>query len=116
MTIAQRRRWERYRKEFDVAVELHGGRATVQCKSVDVCEGGIGILCPEQLATGADYRFSAPALTASPFTGTVRWCTPMPARGQNHVGVELSGLTARQVDDVRRAIETWKAEDAGADG
>jgi hypothetical protein len=113
MTESQRRRWERYRKELDAKVRTDAFPSGIPCTTLDVCERGFGIVCPQMLEVGKDYGFEIPDLADSPLVGTVRWCTPAPSRNANHVGVELTGITAQQIEAVRSAIERWKAADVG---
>jgi hypothetical protein len=111
MTESQRRRWERYRKELNAKVRTDAFPSGIPCRTLDVCERGFGIVCPQLLEVGKDYGFEIPDLADSPLIGTVRWCTPAPSRNANHVGVELTGITAQQIEAVRSAIERWKAAD-----
>jgi hypothetical protein len=106
--MLQRRRWERYRKELDVIVRRSGSSDSLACRTLDICEGGLGLLCAEALEVGDDYEFEVREISRTPIVGTIRWCTPSPARGLNLIGVELTGVTARQVEDIKRAIERWK--------
>jgi len=109
MTLPRRRRWERFRKVFPVTVSRDTSTA-IACSTLDVCEGGIGIVCPRALEAGEEYGFDVPALSATPIAGTVRWCTRAPDGGMHHIGVEFSRITAAQVEDVRSAVERWKSE------
>lgn len=112
MTTLQRRRWERYRKELDVIIEAGDGSPDIRCKTLDICEGGLGVVSTEQLSVGAEYRFVLPAITPKPMVGIVRWCTPSTSRGGNHIGVELTGVSSTQLEDLADAIARFKVEDA----
>jgi len=111
VSAQQRRRWERYRKELDVAIE-RGDGSHIAGRTQDVCEGGIGVVCVEALEVGSDYRFAIAEIGGTALVGTVRWCTPS-AQGANVVGVELTKLTASQTEALADAIVRWKSEDAG---
>ena len=112
MSTTQRRRWERCRKEVDVVISGDDVPRLLG-RTQDVCEGGLGIICRETLTVGGEYRFSIDEIGESPMTGTIRWCTPSPARGANLVGVEFSQLTASQSEAITRCIARWNAEGAG---
>jgi hypothetical protein len=109
MTTSQRRRWDRCRKELDVTV-LGGEDGEITCKTLDLCEGGIGLVCSTSLATGRSYRFAIRDVTAEPMPGTVRWCTTSSAHQSFQVGIELDGMSARQTEDLAEAIARWRAE------
>ena len=110
--MLQRRRWERHRIALDVVVRL--GDDVVSCRTSDLCEGGLGLIAPRPLDAGAELRFEVAAITATPLPGTVRWCTPGSAGFQ--IGVELTDLTDRQLDDLRSAIEKSFVPSTVADG
>jgi hypothetical protein len=86
------------------------GHPAAACSTLDVCEGGLGLLCAGALVVGASYRFDIPDLAKAPLPGIVRWCTPR-GSGDYHVGVELAELTQAQSDDICSAIDSWKEED-----
>ena len=114
MSVLQRRRWERYRKELEVFVSRGEGRESIRCRTLDVCEGGLGLICPEALEVGSTYAFEVREISAVPLAGTVRWCTASTVHKANHVGVELTGITARQVEELANAIARWRAADLGS--
>jgi hypothetical protein len=110
MAMPQRRRWDRFRIALDVTIAGDGLGAGLSCKTLDICEGGLGVACPIVLTVGEDYRFAIPGLTEAPLTGTVRWCTPSPAAGGFALGIALEAMSARQSEDVAEAISRWKAQ------
>jgi c-di-GMP-binding flagellar brake protein YcgR len=113
MSMAQRRRWERFRKTLDVTIRTPEGR-TISARTQDLCEGGLGLLSPEALAVGSACSFMIAEIDQAPLSGTVRWCTPSPRSGENVVGVELTALTSRQTSSLAERIARWREEDVAA--
>ena len=110
MSMPQRRRWERVRRQLHARVAAASGNGSMTCSTLDICEGGLGLLAGTALDVGGEYRITVPDLTPEPMSGTVRWCT---ALGDVHsMGIELVALTAAQAADLRAAVERWVAEDA----
>lgn len=100
--MLQRRRWERHRIELDVIAR--GDGVEVECRTSDICEGGLGLVTPHALAAGSELRFEIAAALRSPLAGIVRWCTAS-ANGQFIVGVELVDVSERQLEELRAAID-----------
>lgn len=116
MSAPQRRRWDRYRKELDVAI-VGGDGATVRGRTQDVCDGGLGVICREALPIGADYGFTIAEIAETPLGGNVRWCTPTQNTGEYLIGVQFNGLSKSQGDSLAECIARWKSEggDVGDD-
>ncbi len=112
--MLQRRRWERYRVALDVVIQTADGRE-IAARTQDVCEGGLGIVCSEDLPAGMACAFSIPAIHDAPLAGEVRWCTASAAAGANLLGIELTALSAHQTEALAERLTQWKSEDAGGD-
>jgi PilZ domain-containing protein len=115
MSTLQRRRWERYRVTLEVVIRTPDGRE-LTARTQDVCEAGLGVVCAEPLATGADCAFLVRAIDDLPLAGTVRWCTRSAALSAHVIGVELTALTERQTQALAERISRWKAESLHEDG
>jgi c-di-GMP-binding flagellar brake protein YcgR len=115
MSAPQRRRWERYRKELDVAIAAGDG-ATVRGRTQDVCDGGLGVICRDKLEVGADYGFTIAEIADTPLIGTVRWCTPTQNADENLIGVQFTGLSENQSEALSACIARWRSEAGVEDG
>ena len=113
--MLQRRRWERCRKELAVVIDCGSGDA-VEARTLDVCEGGIGISCSEAFELGTRLRFEIAEIADGAMTGVVRWCTPSKARGGQIVGVELDALSAAHRDALADKLALWRSQAADEDG
>ena len=113
--MMQRRRWERCRKELAVVIDP-GGAKQREARTIDVCEGGIGISCAEAIAVGTRLRFEIAEIAAGPMTGVVRWCTPSKAHGDQIIGVELDALSAAHRDALADKLALWRSQAADEDG
>jgi|SRR5215467_934610 len=112
--MMQRRRWERCRKELAVVIDA-GGSHTVAAKTLDICEGGVGIVCDRAFEAGSRLRFEITEIASGPMTGIVRWCTPPKSDGAHIVGVELDSLSAAHRDALADNLAIWRSQAADED-
>lgn len=113
--MVQRRRWERCRKELPVIIDP-GGVTPIDAMTLDICEGGIGILCDEPVALGSKVRFAIAEIADGAMTGVVRWCTPSKTDDRQIVGVELEALSALHRDALADKLALWRSQSADEDG
>jgi len=113
--MAQRRRWERCRKELPVVIDP-GGAKPINATTLDICEGGIGIVCGEPFALGSKMRFEVAEIADGAMTGVVRWCTPSKTDDRQIVGVELEALSALHRDALADKLALWRSQSADEDG
>src|SRR5579859_993747 len=113
--MVQRRRWERCRKELPVVIDP-GGPKPIDARTLDICEGGIGILCVEPFALGSNVRFEIAEIADGAMTGVVRWCTPSKTDDRQIVGVELEALSALHRDALADKLALWRSQSADEDG
>lgn len=113
--MVQRRRWERCRKELPVVIDP-GGAKPIDATTLDICEGGIGILCGEPFALGTKLRFAIAHIADGAMTGIVRWCTPSKTDDRQIVGVELEALSALHRDALADKLALWRSQAADEDG
>ena len=112
--MMQRRRWERCRKELDVVIDP-GGAEEMTAITIDLCEGGIGMLCERAFENGSTLRFSIDEIAAGTMHGIVRWCTPDKGGAGNIVGVELDALSAAHRDALADKLASWRSQAADED-
>ena len=113
--MTQRRRWERCRKALEVIIGP-GGPKPIDATTLDICEGGIGILCGQQFAVGSKVRFAIAEIADGAMTGVVRWCTPSKTDDRQIVGLELEALSAFHRDALADKLAVWRSQSADEDG
>lgn len=113
--MVQRRRWERCRKELPVVIDP-GGPHPIDATTLDICEGGIGILCSQPLAVGSKLRFAIAEIADGVMTGVVRWCTQSKNDDGLVIGVELEALSALHRDALADKLAMWRSQSADEDG
>ena len=113
--MIQRRRWERCRKELAVVIDP-GGPKPVEARTLDVCEGGIGISCGETFALGTRLRFEIAEIAPGTMTGVVRWCTPSMMQSDQIVGVALDAMSAAHRDALADKLALGRSQAADEDG
>jgi hypothetical protein len=113
--MLQRRRWERCRKELPVVID-RGGPEQTASTTIDICEGGLGLLSPRAFEAGSRIRFAIADLAEGEMNGIVRWCTPSKPGGGHIVGVELDALSAAHRDSLADKLALWRSQAADEDG
>ena len=113
--MVQRRRWERCRKELPVMIDP-GGATPIDAMTLDICEGGVGILCTQSFAVGSKLRFAIAEIADGAMSGVVRWCTPSKTDNRQIVGVELEALSVDHRDALADKLTLWRSQSADVDG
>jgi len=113
--MMQRRRWERCRKELTVVIDPDGANP-IAARTLDICEGGVGILCAQAFETGSSLRFEIADVADGPMVGVVRWCTPSRTLSGQIIGVELDALSAAHRDALADKLALWRSQAAHEDG
>jgi len=113
--MLQRRRWERCRKELPVVID-QGGASRIAGTTIDICEGGVGILCARAFEAGSRLRFAIADIADGEMNGIVRWCTPSKTDSGHIVGVELDALSAVHRDALADKLALWRSQAADEDG
>ena len=93
-----------------------GGAKPIDAVTLDICEGGIGILCGEPFELGSKLRFAIADIAEGVMTGVVRWCTPSKTGDRQIVGVELEELSALHRDSLADKLALWRSQSADVDG
>lgn len=113
--MVQRRRWERCRKELPVIIDP-GDAHQIEATTLDICEGGVGILSPQPVEVGSSLRFAIAEIADGSMTGVVRWCTPSKSDDGLILGVELEAPSAVHRDALADKLALWRSQSADEDG
>lgn len=113
--MIQRRRWERCRKELPVIIDPSGASPSAGV-TIDICEGGVGILCARAFEPGSRFTFTIAEIADGAMSGIVRWCTPSKTDNGHVVGVELDALSATHRDELADKLALWRSQSADEDG
>lgn len=113
--MTQRRRWERWRIELTVVIDPNGASPSTGI-TLDICEGGVGILCAQAFEAGSRLTFAIADIARGSMSGIVRWCTTSKTQSGHIVGVELDALSATHRDAIADKLALWRSQAADEDG